>query len=338
MKQHLIYLLAAASLLFSACQSHRTYFPKDVQNADIEIVRFDSALLSLPTDSAELLPGLKRLYADFPEFMPVFSEDIIGVPAEDICYLAGMLPGFLTDTLYGFQQTNKVEQETFSDVSDIKQELDKAFGRILYLYPDFTLPRIYFFVSGFNGSLLFMEDDIAIGADMYLGSDYPYYNRVVYDYQKATMRKECIAGDVISAYLFRYIAYTSNKSRLLENMIYRGKIMYLLTQLLPDEKPWDAFGYSKEKWDWAERHENAIWRLMLDKQDLYKTETIVLTSYLNDGPFTSEISQECPARIGTWIGMRIVAAYMENHPEISLQQLMEEGDAQHILESSNYRP
>ena len=76
----------------------------------------------------------------------------------------------------------------------------------------------------------------------------------------------------------------------------------------------------------------------MDKRDLFKAEPLLLSSYLNDGPFTAEVSQESPGRLGTWVGWRIAESYMENHPEVSLQQLMAEGDAQKILEESRYKP
>ncbi len=337
MVKKIIYCIIAA-LCVMGCTGKRNYFPANMQPIEIEIERFDNALLSLPTDSAEMQKKIGALYRDFPIFMPFFAEDIIGVRAEDTAYLCSMLPQFLEDTLYGFKETNKQEQEVFANIADIQKELNNAFTKTHYLMPEWILPKVYFFVSGFNASLLFIEDDVAVGADMYLGKDWAYYNRVVYEYQKLTMSKEYVAGDILSAYLFRNIPFTSTKNRLLENMIYRGKVMYILQQLLAEEKSWDVFGYTKEKWAWCERNERAIWRLMMDKQDLYKTESIVMTSYLNDGPFTSEISQDCPARVGTWMGMRIVEAYMKNNENVSLQELMEEGDAQMILTKSKYKP
>ena len=64
----------------------------------------------------------------------------------------------------------------------------------------------------------------------------------------------------------------------------------------------------------------------------------MLTSYLNDGPFTSEISQQSPGRLGMWVGWRIVESYMNHHPEVTLADLLAENDAQHILEHSYYKP
>ena len=76
----------------------------------------------------------------------------------------------------------------------------------------------------------------------------------------------------------------------------------------------------------------------MDKRDLFKTESIVLTSYLNDGPFTAEISQQSPGRLGMWVGWRIVESYMNHHPEVTIEALLADGDAQRILEQSYYKP
>jgi uncharacterized protein YjaZ len=65
---------------------------------------------------------------------------------------------------------------------------------------------------------------------------------------------------------------------------------------------------------------------------------MVINSYLNDGPFTSEISQESPGRLGIWIGWRIIDSYMRNNKQVSLTALMANGDAQKILEQSQYKP
>jgi hypothetical protein len=226
----------------------------------------------------------------------------------------------------------------FADVSDLEKSFSRAFSRVLWLYPETEVPALYLFVSGFQTPVYFEEGVIGIGADMYLGSDYEYYNRVVYDYQKQTMRKECIPVDVISALLFRSLPYTSAKSRLLDQMIYRGKVMYLTAQIFDELPGYEVMGWTKEQWEWCVRNEQAIWHIVMDKRDLFKTESLVLTGYLNDGPFTSEVSQDAPGRLGIWLGWRIAESYMEHHPEVTLQALMAEGDAQKILEESYYKP
>lgn len=328
--------MIAAACILADCQPGRQFYPRTMDEQQVTIVRFDSALLALP--AANAAGQVRALFADYPEFMPAYVEQALGVNAADTGYLAEALPLFIHDTVYGFLKTNRFVQQTFADMRGIQRELNHAFTRIHYLYPDLYIPVIYTFVSGFNASVLFLDDgNMAVGLDMYLGSDYPYYNQVVYNYQKQTMRPECIAADVVSGYLFAAFPFAAPKGRLIDNMLYRGKMMYICSTLL-DSPDYEVMGYTREQWRWCEQNERQVWNRIMDKRDLFKTEQMLLTSYLNDAPFTSEISQEAPPRIGTWIGWRIAQSYMEHHPEVSLQELIANFDAEQILRDSYYKP
>lgn len=334
MKKLLLIVVVLGAL--TSCQKERSYWAKDLEPQHIEIVRFDNALMNV--QEATVAEDVRVLYDEYPTFMPLWVEDILGIPSADTAYLEKALPDFLNDTVYGFKATNIKEQEVFADIQDIEKELSTAFARIRYLYPETVIPALYLFISGFQTPIYFGDELMGIGADMYLGSNYEYYNHVVYEYQKQTMCKECIPVDVVSAYLFRTLPYTSTKSRLLDQMLYRGKIMYLVAQIFDRLPEYEIMGWKKEQLNWCIKNERAIWHLVMDKRDLFKTESLVLTSYLNDGPFTSEISQEAPGRLGIWLGWRIVESYMAHNENVTLQELMAEPDAQKILENSYYKP
>ena len=336
-KKNNILCIAMLVGLLCGCGKKYQYIPKDIEAVEVEIVRFDSAQLAVRTDSVK--QDIEKLYADYEEFMPMYVEGILRIPTEDTAYLCEMYAQFLTDTVMGFAQTNALAKEKFANVDSLQEALNTGFSRLHYLFPDWEIPaKVYLFVSGFNSSVMYYENVMGVGVDMYLGSDYPYYNQVVYNYQKQTMRKACIAGDLLSMYLAYNIAYNSKYNRLLEHMIFRGKQMFLLGELLPDEPAWEIIGYSKEQWDWCETYEQAIWNRIMEKRDLFKTESIVLNSYMNEGPFTAEISQESPGRLGVWVGWQIVDSYMRNNEQVTIQELMSEGDAQKILEQSFYKP
>lgn len=340
--RHKLYILLLAALTLAGCQKGSQYFDKDLPEAKVEYVRFDKAILSLThADSTQMRAGIEEMYEAYPTFTATYTEDVLGIPVEDTAYLCEALPAFLNDTLYGFKQTNERCLELFGDdaaIEAIIKPLEKAFGRLQSVYPDWYVPTLYFYVSGFNAALFFTEDgDAAVGLDMYLGSDYEYYNRVVYDYQKHMMRPECIPMDIMNAYLGQHVVYTAKQNRLLDAMIYRGKIMWLLSELFDNPDEWEVIGYKREKYDWIKRNEAAVWQMMVDKKDIWKTEQLVLTSYLNDGPFTAEISQDSPSRLGIWIGWHIVKSYMQ-HNDVSIPELMANGDSQQILEDSYYRP
>ena len=333
-KYYILLILGVISLYGCKKEQEKSYFPENMKRVNVEIVRFDNALLSIDTTNAE--PDIKQLYADYEAIMPIYVEGVLGEDANDILRLARLYADFLRDTIVA--HTNHEIRKQFADIKAIQQELNEGFTRLHYLYPNWEIPKLFFFISGFNLQIFQYENWIGVGVDMYLGSDYPYYNQVVHNYQKTTMRKECLSRDVLNFYLDRHISYTSQQNRLLEQMIYCGKKIYLLGQILPQQSPWNIIGYTKAQWDWCVANEQAIWNRVMDKRDLFKTESMLLTSYLREGPFTSEISRESPGRLGIWIGWRIVDQYMRNNKQVSLQALMSDGDAQKILEQSKYKP
>ena len=334
MKKYIYILLL---VVLCGCGNKYQYIPKEIERINVEIVRFDSAQLAVRKDSVK--QDIEKLYSDYEEFMPMYVEGILRIPSEDTAYLCDMYAHFLTDTVMGFAQTNALTLKKFSDVDSLREALSTGFSRLHYLYPDWVLPKkVYLYVSGFNSAVVYLDSIMGVGVDMYLGSDYPYYNQVVYNYQKHTMRKECIAGDLLNMYLAYNVPFTSKRNRLLEQMIFRGKQMFLLSKLLPDDPSWEIIGYTKEQWQWCERYEQPIWSRIMENKDLFKTKSVTLASYLNDGPFTAEVSQESPGRLGIWVGWRIVESYMRNNEHVTIQELMCEGDAQKILEQSFYKP
>lgn len=324
------------SLVLCGCGNRYQYIPKDIEPVTVDIVRFDSALLAIRADST--MQDVRRLYAEYEAFIPLYVEGVLRLPMEDTAYFSEQLANFLVDTTMGFAQTNALAKERFANVDSIQNALNIAFSRLHYLYPDWVIPTVYLFVSGFNSSVVYYDNMLGVGVDMYLGSDYPYYNQVVYDYQKSTMEKEYVVRDLMSMYLAYNIAYNGKYNRLLEQMIFRGKQLFLLSQLLPDAPAWQVIGYTPEQWAWCEHYEQAIWNRIMEKRDLFKTESRILNSYMNEGPFTAEVTQDSPGRLGLWVGWQIVKSYMHHNLDITIHDLINEGDAQKILEQSFYKP
>jgi hypothetical protein len=130
----------------------------------------------------------------------------------------------------------------------------------------------------------------------------------------------------------------SNENRLLDNIVYRGKVMYLLSVFMPNEKPEILIGYSPDQWSWCKKYEKSVWTSIIDQKHLFSTDLMLINKYMNDAPFTSTVSQESPGRLGTFIGWQIVKSYMDKNNKIGLKDLMNEADSQKLLENSGYRP
>lgn len=301
---------------------------------NIEIKRLDKDIIEIDTTYAR--ESVKALYAKYPVIFPIYVNNILDVEVNDTVKAKEMLLSLLNDTL--FHRVNQDVIETFKDISDIERKLSDAFTYIHYYFPKITLPEVYFFISGFNLSVMITDEFFGIGSDMYLGADYPVYEDLTYKYMVNNMKRENIAPDLVSALLFKNFPINTDKERLIDNMLYRGKMLYLLSVFMPDEKEENIIGYTKEQFDWSKHFETEIWATIIDEKHLFSTDNFLIRKYVNDAPFTSPVSQESPGRLGTWVGWQIIKSYMENNKDITLQELIQKNDYQLILEKSGYHP
>jgi hypothetical protein len=81
-----------------------------------------------------------------------------------------------------------------------------------------------------------------------------------------------------------------------------------------------------------------LWGYFAENNRLYESDLSIVRELTTEGPFTAAISKECPPRIAMWVGWQIVRSYMKKNPEVSLESLMRDQDAQKILTKSRYRP
>lgn len=337
MKKSIIVTLSLSGLLIllvSCSQKNRFIIDTTKNRVEVKIHRFDKDLLKL--DTTNMKTGLDSLYARYPEFLPVFTENILDTAATDTVAVRNLFHQFLTDTT--FTAINKKTLETFTDISDIEKQVSDAYTYIHHYFPQVKLPEIYFYVSGFNRAVMLNNKFIGIGTDFYLGSNYPAYQNFTYQYMLYNMRRESVATDLVSTTLFRMFVMNSSQYRLMDNMLFRGKVMYLLSTFMPNEKPEVIMGYSPEQWKWCKTYEKQVWAAIIDQKHLFSTDVQLIRKYMNDAPFTSPISQESPGRLGTWIGWQIVQSYMDKNPKVSLTDLMNEDNYQKILEESGYKP
>ena len=89
--KRLLYIIPFV-LLLTACHEGRTYFPKDVESMESrrEIIRFDRDLMNV--HEASVTHDIRVLYDKYPLFMPLWVEDILGIPSSDTSYLEQQLP------------------------------------------------------------------------------------------------------------------------------------------------------------------------------------------------------------------------------------------------------
>ena len=180
---------------------------------------------------------------------------------------------------------------------------------------------------------------------MFLGKDSKFYGALVESLPQYLTRKFTPAYIVprVSEYYVRenLIKEQDQDRSLLAKMIYNGKILYFMEQVLPETTPDSVkIGYTAQQLAWCKTFEPEIWAYFMENNLLYNTDYSKIQVYLSDGPFTPGIGEkrESAPKLGVWIGWQIVKQYMKQHPDVTLNQLMAEKDAQKILSDSKYKP
>ncbi len=303
---------------------------------EVKIQRFDVDFWNI--DRKNVGKSLKNLNEQYPDFLPIYIQQALQLGNWEDDETSDILEQyFFPDTTIQSLYNECLTQ--YAVISKIEKDLTEAFKRAKVFFPKNDAPQIYFHVSaGANPDAILFDNNIAISIDNYLGADFYLYKNTVYDYLRYNMRREKITSDIITIWLASNFPFIRQNNLLIEEMLYRGKILYLLSVLLPEEKEEILMGYSLEQWEWCKQREADFWLYMIENKHLFSTEGRLVVKYLNDAPFTSFFSDESPGRVGVFVGWQIVESYMRNNPQITPLQLVENLNYREILEQSKYNP
>ncbi|OOQ58253.1 gliding motility lipoprotein GldB [Mucilaginibacter pedocola] len=338
LKARLIYILSIG-LILSACNKHRKIDVSDIQ-VDVKIERFDHDFDSLRLKPMDEQAGV--LYKKYGVFYTDFIERILkaGTSRDTLYYTK--LRDIFADKSYG--ELKHDVDAAYPNLDKQTEELTDAFKHIKYFYPQQRLPKLYAYLSGFQTQIAVGEGYFGIGLDLFLGADsrfYPALTNAFPHYISRRFTADNITPRVIEGMAREDMFPEREADRtLLAKMVYNGKIMYYMDQVLPDVPDSTKIGYTDAQLKWCESFKGDIWGYFLEENLLYETDYQKLTKYLNEAPFTPGLGEENDSapKLGIWTGWQIVKAYMEKHPDITLQQLMQDRDAQKILNEAKYRP
>lgn len=332
MQRFLILNLFIITALLISCKNNKL----DIDISDIEtnqkVKRFEKDLFEFDKVNTE------RLKSEYGDFYINFVENILSLgPVDDLGVEAG-LESFTEDKTM-IEVYDKIN-EKYSDFTTYENDILDAFKRYRYHFPEKKIPNIITYMSGFNYALGATENDIAVGLDMYLGSDCSYYERLGYPkYKSVNMNDYNMVIDCLKGWVMTEFYTTENdESTLLSKMIYEGKILYLLDAVYPNKADSVKIGFSEKEITWCNENEFNLWSHFVDKQLLYSKNGNVIVQYTGEGPFTTGLDKASPARVGVWMGWQIVRQFMEKNDKVLLQQLMDLNDAQILLTKSGYKP
>lgn len=330
-------LLLLAAL--TACTSRKK--APDVSNiaVSVSIARFDQDLFRVDTN--HVAEGLQSLHARYPVFLPAYVEHIMEFGAYNDSTRQIPLQTRLLLGNKDFRYLQNAVQQKFTNLSPLKKELAQSFRYMKYYFPAFKVPQVVTFISAIgNYGAVTIDTLLGIGLDMYMGNDFPVYANLP-DYPAYMVRRfapEYITTNSIQALVQQRYPMPAPGIKLIDQMIAAGKQQYLLEQVLPETPDTIRMGYTKIQMDFCEENERMIWQYFIQNELLYKTDWQEAMHFMGDGPSTQGMPEGSPGRIGYFVGLQIVKKYMEKHPEITLQQLMDNKDLTGIFNEAKYRP
>ncbi len=204
------------------------------------------------------------------------------------------------------------------------------------LFPETRVPKIQTTVSGLYKDLFISDSLILIGLDFFIGPKATYKPLEIPGYVLKRYNKEHLAS-IIVKFLAGNQVYKGKSSSLLSEMVDFGKTYYLASRLVPCTQDSVWLGYTSRDMEVIDENEAVIWANLLENEVLYETNHITKRRFLGERPNVYEISQECPGRIGAWVGWRIVESYMKNN-EVSIEALLADTDNEKIFRLSGYKP
>jgi gliding motility-associated lipoprotein GldB len=229
-------------------------------------------------------------------------------------------------------------QHKFGDMADVEQELEHAFRHLKHYYPAAPVPAVKTFISGMLGPDLLVSDSLVVlGIDYFAGKSASFRpQQPAYILQR--YEKPFMVPAVILQLSAKYNQTASRNRSMLAQMVDFGKSFYFTQRMMPCTPDSLIIGYADQEMADIQHNEGKIWAHFVEKGLLYETNHFKVNKYIGERPNIPEISKRCPGRIATWVGWQIVRKYMEENPQVTLQQLMEEKDAQKIFQQSKYKP
>jgi hypothetical protein len=264
----------------------------------------------------------------------------------------GVDPSWPTDTsanyVNGFIKTYRPvydsAEKIFKDFTPYEKEIKKGLQFVKYYFPTYKLPeKIITYIGPADGyGDILSADALIVGLHHHLGKNFYLY--------KSTLVQETYAEYITNRFEPDYIAINcmnniandlypekTDDKPLVNQMIEKGKHLYLLSKFLPSAEAYRLIGFTKKQMDDAYAHEAVIWDLFIKNSYLQITDKNIIKNYIGESPKTSELGEGAPGNIGSFAGWQIVKKYMQKNAATTVQQLMAL-DPETIFQGAKYKP
>ncbi|HEV8079204.1 MAG TPA: hypothetical protein VGP43_00725 [Chitinophagaceae bacterium] len=313
----------------------------DVSNIKIElkVERFEKNFFSIDTNN--ILKEIQRLKIQYPFFINDFTERVLGFnDATPPDSLTKYIHLFIRDYHFVKDSSDKL----FSDFESQQKEIKKGLQFVKYYFPEYKVPnKIITFIGPFDGySDILTSDAFAIGLQLHMGNNFSFYKSDVShdifpEYISQRFIPEYIPVNCIKNIIDDMYPDKSLGKALIEQMVEKGKRLYLLDKFLPNTAEYLKIGYLERQLNDSYANEAVIWNFFLSNDLLNNADQNIVKNYIGESPKTQELGEGSPGNIGAFSGWQIVKKYMNKNKKITLKELMEI-NAREIYSQSKYKP
>jgi hypothetical protein len=321
-------------LLFIGCNSNPLDVDVSKTDLDLDVYRYEVNMFNAQSVNDLALVNASQIQegGELYEFyvMEMLSS---GSPYHDS--IANTLFLFTQDSI--MKMVNNNVQKLFGDFKNQQTQMIDMFKHLKYHIPHAMLPtNVITYNSTFANGVVSTPTQIGLGLEMYLGNDNEIIKQLPYpNYFKTKMEKEYLMADIAQSWIEANVLENNTGDQFLSNMIYNGKLLYLIDAMLPNAEDHLKIRYSKAEYDWAELSEFNIWKHIVEQNWIYSTDMKLVVRYFKPGPTTVGL-EGSPSKIGQYLGWKIIKAYMDKNPEVTVQKLIAEKNHTKILKA--YKP
>ncbi|MEO5892677.1 MAG: hypothetical protein ABIQ31_20685 [Ferruginibacter sp.] len=327
------------SLLFS-CNNHDK--TPDVSNIKINLStdRFERNLFD--TTSNDLLTYIRRLQSANPAFTATYLNTILNV---DPSWPADTAASYVNGFIKAYRPIYDSAEKVFKDFADYENEIKKGSQLVKYYFPTYKLPEkiiTYIGPADGYGDILLTGEAFVVGLQHHLGKDFYLYKSALVQetypaYVSTRFEPAYIAVNCMNNIVNDLYPPKDDDLPLVNQMVEKGKRLYLLSSFLPGTEEYKLIGYTKKQVADAYTHEAVIWDMFVKNSYLQVTDKNIIKNYIGESPKTAELGEGAPGNIGSFAGWQIVKKYMLKNSATTLPQLIKL-DAEQIFQDAKYKP
>jgi hypothetical protein len=337
-------------LFWCACRSNKNIPDVSDIKVNLETKRYEQDFFSM--DTTNIATSINLLLKKYPRFTPDFIENILGLDMDSL-----LIPGNEQDSairlfIHDYRPVKDSSDLMYKDFSNETDEIKHALQFVKYYFPQYKLPQsLITFIGPINanfetsfgtqGDILTLEG-LGIGLQLHMGKNYSLYKSMegqeqypaylANNFDEGHITVNCMRNIIDDLYPDK-----SDGRPLIEQMVEKGKRIYLLTKFLPNTPEYICFGYTEKQLKDSYTNEAIIWDFFLNNDLLRNSEQGIIKNYIGESPKTQEFGEDAPGNIGTFSGLQIVKKYLEKFPETTLPRLMKT-DANEIYTNAKYKP